>query len=55
MLFIPDSSKLAQEVVFLRKKKISIHPSIRLNNIHIERASHHKHLGILLKEKLKFK
>ena len=55
MLFNPDPSKPAQKVLFLRKKKIQIHPTISLNNIQVEEASHHKHLGILLDEKLNFK
>ena len=55
MLFTPDPSKPAQEVLFSRKKKVQIHPTINLNNIQVEKASHHKHLGILLEEKLNFK
>ena len=48
MLFNPDPSKPAQEVLFSRKKKVQIHPTISLNNIQVERASYHKHLGIYL-------
>ena len=55
MLFNSDSSKLAQEVLFFIKKKIQVHLTISLNNVHIERVSYHKHLGILLDEKLNFK
>ena len=55
MLFNPDPSEPAQEVLFSRKKKIYIHPNISLNNAQVERAPHHKHLGILLDEKLNFK
>ena len=33
MLFNPDSSKTAQEVLFSRKKKIQVHPTISLNNV----------------------
>ena len=55
MLFNPDPSEPAQEVVFSRKKKLQSHPAIRLNNIQVERASHQNHLGILLDEKLNFK
>ena len=54
MLFNPDPSKLAQEVLFSRKKKIQFHPAISFNNIQVARASHHKHRGILLDEKLNF-
>ena len=33
MLFNPDPSKPAQEVVFSRKKKLQSHPTISLNKI----------------------
>ena len=55
MLFNPDSSKPTQEVLFLRKKKIQVHPTITLNNVRVERVSYQKYLGILLDEKLNFK
>ena len=55
MLFNPDPCKPAQEVVFSRKKKTQSHPAISLNNIHVERTSYQKHLGLLLDEKLNFK
>ena len=54
MRFHPDPRKLAQEVLFSRKKKIQIHLTISLINIQVEKAPHHKHLGILLDEKLNF-
>ena len=55
MLFNPDPSKPAQKVLFSRKKKVQIPQATSLNNIQVERASHYKHLGILLDEKLNFK
>ena len=55
MLFNPDRSKPAQEVVFSRKNKLQSRPNISLNNIQVEGASYVKHLGILLGEKLNFK
>ena len=55
MHFNRDPSKPSQQVLFLRKKKIQIHANISLNNIQVVRASHQKHLGILLDKKLKFK
>ena len=55
MLFNPHSSKPAQEVLFSRKKKIQIHPTISLNNVQVERGSYQRHLGILPDEKLNFK
>ena len=49
MFFNPDSSKLAQEMLFSKKKKrIQVHPTISLNNVQVERLSYQKHLGILL-------
>ena len=47
MLFNPDPSKPGQEVLVSRKNKIQIDPTISFNNIQVERASHHMHLGIL--------
>ena len=42
-------------MLFSRKKKTQIHPTTSFNNIQVERASHHKDVGILLNEKLNFK
>ena len=55
MLFNLHPSKPAQEVLFSGKKKVQIHSTIGLNNIQVKRAPHHKHLGILLDEKLNSK
>ena len=55
MRFNPDSSKPTQEVLFSRKKKFQVHPTISLNNVQVERVSYQKHLGILLDETLNFK
>ena len=55
MLFNPDPNKPAQEVLFSRKNKVQVHPTIYLNNIQVERTSFQKHLGILLYKKLNFK
>ena len=55
MLFNPDASKPAQEVLFSRKKKIQNHPTMSLNNVQVQRVSYEKPLGILLDEKLNFK
>ena len=55
MLFNLDPKKPAQEVIFSRKKQSQNHPTISLNNIHVERATYQKHLGIILDEKLNFK
>ena len=42
MLFNPDPSKPAQEVLFSRKKKVQIHPTISLNNIQLKKRSYQK-------------
>ena len=55
MLFNPDPSKPAQEVLFSRKAKIQNYPTISLNNIQVERVFYQKHLGLIPVEKLKFK
>ena len=55
ILLNPGPHKLVQEVLFSRKKKMSIHPVISLNNIQVEKASYQKHLGLFLDEKLTFK
>ena len=55
MLFNPDSSKPAQEMLFSRKKKIQVYRTISLNNVQVERVAYQKHPGILLDEKLNFK
>ena len=54
MLFNPDLYNPAQEVLFSRKKEVSIHPVTRLN-VQVEKASFQKHLGLFLDEKLTFK
>ena len=55
MLFNPDPSKPAQEVIFSRKQQTQRHPVISLNNIQVETASYQKHLGLILDQKLNFK
>ena len=55
MFFNPDHSKLAQEVILLKKKKVQIHPTISLNNIEVESVPYQKHLGLILNKKLNFK
>ena len=55
MLFNADPKKPAQEVLFSRKNQIQNHPTISLNNIHVERTNFQKHLGLIFDEKLNFK
>ena len=55
MSFNPDPSKQAQEITFSRKKMKSSHPSMHFNKISVCSTSVHKHLGILLDDKLGYK
>ena len=55
MFFNPDSKKPAQEVLFSRKTKVQLHPTINLNNIQVKKAFCQKQISILLDEKLNFK
>ena len=52
MSFNPDPSKQAQEIIFSRKKMKSSNPSVYFNNIPVSSTSVHKHLGMLLNDKL---
>ena len=55
MLFNPDLTKPAKEVVFSKKIKKNNHPPILFNNTPIKNCSSEKHLGLTLDEKLDFK
>ena len=55
MLFNPDPNKPAQELLLSRKSQIQNHSALSLNHIQVERSSYHKHLGVILDEKLNFK
>ena len=48
MSFNPDASKQSQEVIFSRKIKKLLHPSLVLNNNIVLQASSQKHLGVTL-------
>ena len=54
MRFNPDSSKQAQEIKFSRKKMKSSHPSVYFNDIPVNSTSAHKHLGMLLDDKVSY-
>ena len=54
MNFNPDSTKQAQEVIFSRKVKKTVHPPLLFHNASVTRTSSHKHLGIILDNQLKF-
>ena len=55
ILFNPDLTKPAQEVIFSRKNMTLAHPNIFFHDIPVERASHQEHFGIYLDEKLNLK
>ena len=55
MSFKTDISKQDQEVIFSRKTSIQSHPVLTFDNTPVIRTMHHKHLGLILDEKLNFK
>ena len=54
MIFNPDLSKEAQEVIFSRKIKKLLHPTLSFNNIPLNNSLFQKHLGLTLDIKLNF-
>ena len=54
MSFNPDPSKQAQEIIFSRKTMKSSHPRVYFNNIPVSSTSVHKHVGMLLDDKLSY-
>ena len=54
MIFKPDLSKQAQEVIFSRKTKKLLHPTLLFNNIPLNNSLFQKHLGLTLDIKLNF-
>ena len=54
MLFNPDLTKQAQEVIFLRKNIKTDHPIVYFNEAPIAHTTCQKHLGMHLDEKLNF-
>ena len=54
MNFNSDTTKQAQEVIFSRKVKKTVHPPLLFNNASVTRTSSQKHLGIILDNQLKF-
>ena len=54
MIFNPDLSKQAQEVIFSRKIKKLLHPTLFFNNIPLNNSLFQKHLGLTLDIKLNF-
>ena len=54
MLFNPDVTEQAQEVIFSRKIKKTDHPVVYFNKAPVAKASCQKHLGMHLDERLNF-
>ena len=54
MSFNPDPTKQAKEVIFSTKLSREQHPPLTFNDHHIIASSSHKHLGLILDEKLSF-
>ena len=54
MVFNPDLTKQAIEIVFSVKSKKSEHPELLFNGIPISREDHTKHLGVFLDSRLNF-
>ena len=54
MIFNPDLSKQAQEVIFSRKIQKLLHPTLLFNNIPLSNSLFQKHLGLTLDIKLNF-
>ena len=45
MVFNPDRSKQAEEVIFSRKTSIQLHPVLTFDNSPVIKTTHHIHLG----------
>ena len=54
MLFNPDLTKQAQEVIFSRKNIKTDHPIVYFNEAPVAHTTYQKHLGMHLDEKLNF-
>ena len=54
MLFNPDITKQAVEVIFSVKNKNLIHPDLIFNRIPVSRGNFTKHLGVYLDERVSF-
>ena len=52
MSFNPDRSKQAKEVISSRKTSIQSHPVLSFDKSSVNETTHHKHLGLILDEKV---
>ena len=51
--FNPDLTTQAQEIIFSKKKTVSIHPVVYFNNTPVNSTVTPKHLGMILDSKLR--
>ena len=54
MIFNPDLSKQVQGIIFSRKTKKFLHPTLLFNNIPLSNSLFQEHLGLTLVLKLNF-
>ena len=55
MVFNPDPTKQAQEVIFSRKSHFLKHPNFYFSSLVVEKVKSQKYLGLKLDENLNFK
>ena len=48
MIFNPDLTRQAQEVIFSRKLNKAVHPNLTFNNFQVSQTEFQKHLGLIL-------
>ena len=54
MIFNPDLTKQAHEIIFFRKLDKPVHPNLTFNNSQVSQTESQKHLGLILDDKLNF-
>ena len=54
IIFNPDLTKQAKELIFSRKLKKPVLPNLTLNNSHVNQTVSQKHLALILDNKLNF-
>ena len=54
MNFNPDPNKQTQEIIFSRKKTVSLHPVVHFDNRLVKSTQIYKHLGMMLGSNLSY-
>ena len=54
MIFKPDLTKQAQEIIFIRKLDKPVHSNLTFNNSQVSQTESQKHLGLILGKRLNF-